>query len=286
MMSAPPTSWIGVSVNPNSRKASAIVQIGSTVLMIEACAAPMRWAPRVERLDRDERRHDADADEPGQASARDLAGEDRVEPSRAPDPVDRGRRGHHQRRRRGRRRAAVGLVADGPASLAGQPRREHDPDRVDEDRRDDEDQPGYRRRVVGSMPPIVSATPTSAIPSAAHARRPSSRWPTRSVTHGHHRRIREDDQAGQCRRDGLERGVVRAGVADVQDAEAEADEDRAPVEVAQARAAGWTTRAARPRPGSPRTGTATTTARASPRRRRRPAGRRAIRSRIRRPRPG
>ena len=45
MIIAPPTSWIGVNVKPNSRNASAIVQIGSTVLMIAAWAAPIRWAP-------------------------------------------------------------------------------------------------------------------------------------------------------------------------------------------------------------------------------------------------
>ena len=45
MISTPPASWIGVRAIPNRSPASAIVQIGSTVLIRAAWAAPTRWAP-------------------------------------------------------------------------------------------------------------------------------------------------------------------------------------------------------------------------------------------------
>jgi hypothetical protein len=41
---APPTSWSGPRTSPKSRLARTIVQIGSTVLTMDARAAPIRWA--------------------------------------------------------------------------------------------------------------------------------------------------------------------------------------------------------------------------------------------------
>ena len=88
-MKAPPTSWTGVSATENRIAASAIVQIGSAVLMSEACAAPDPQGACVERLDRDERRPDADPDEADPRLRRDLGREHRPARRQGRDPVHR-----------------------------------------------------------------------------------------------------------------------------------------------------------------------------------------------------
>ena len=179
-----------------------------------------------------------------------------------------------------------GRIGDRLAPLARDPRREDDPDRVDEARREREGEAADRRRVVR-----VDAADGQHDPDERDAERdprppPCSRCAEPDRQDGHDRRVEVDDERGQRRRDRLERRVVRPGVADVQDTEHEAGDDRSAVPAIGAPAAGSRTAAGRPRSAPPRTGTARPTASASRRPPRRRAGRRATRSRRPRPRRG
>ena len=124
------------------------------------------------------------------------------------------------------------------------------------------------------MPPSARTTPTSAIPSAIHG---AAALQPRRVPHGEDRddrRVEVDEDAGERRRDRLEAGVVRPGVARVPDAEAGCDARPAGgPSRPQRRAAAPPRRAATARPAPPRSRTARPRAAASRDPPRRSAGR-------------
>ena len=73
----------------------------------------------------------------------------------------------------------------------------------------------------GSMPPTASTTPMSAMPEGDP--RPASLQPVAEPDRQDrdHGRVEVDDERRERRRHGLERRVIRAGVADIQDAQAD-----------------------------------------------------------------
>jgi hypothetical protein len=132
----------------------------------------------------------------------------------------------------------IGCLAGRLAAFPAEACREDDPDRVDQRRGDDLDEPRERRagrRVdpadgehdAGQREPERSPRPGSGEP-LAHEQRED----------GHDRRVDVDDQGSERRRDRLDAGVVRRRVADVEHAERDGGRDLATGESAQCRAAG------------------------------------------------
>ena len=151
--------------------------------------------PGVERLDREERRDEPDADQAGPGAGRDRpAGPARPVSERA-SRVDRRGRGHHQavaprRRRRRAVRRRRRLRRRGPP-FAGEPRREDDPDRVDDRRQHDQPDADRRRRRPEVDPAERRARPRRArCPGRPTAAGPAGGRPNRSDEHRHDRRVR------------------------------------------------------------------------------------------------
>ena len=166
----------------------------------------------------------ATATMPGQASDGMVAGQDRVPDAERDDPVDRGGRAEHHGADRGGVRAVIGVAAHPVAALAGEARRQDDPDGVDDRGREDQQDPRDGRRGVGVDPThgqhhAEDGDPERR-PCPAALERPAE--PERE--HGDDRRVEVHDQRRQAERHRLEAGVVRGGVADVQHAQADGAE--------------------------------------------------------------
>ena len=118
---------------------------------------------------------------PGHASDGIVAGSTGWPMPKARPSHDR-RRGEHDRADRRHRRAVVGLGPDPVASLPRHPRGQDDPDRVEDGGREGQQQALDRDVGAAGIPPRASTTPRTAIPSAPHARRPSSGRPSRNAS--------------------------------------------------------------------------------------------------------